>query len=59
LVSPSIRLTKNLYHEMICKTIVTSYKFPKTSKLELETRPTITAIALPLKPRGVELSPLS
>jgi hypothetical protein len=35
-----------LYHEMICKTIVTSYKFQKTSKLELETRPTITAIAL-------------
>ena len=32
---------------MICKTIVTSYKFPKTSKLHLETRPTITAIALP------------
>ena len=31
---------------MICKTIVTSYKFQKTSKLELETRPTITAIAL-------------
>jgi len=32
LVSPSIRLTKNLYHEMICKTIVTSYKFPKNFK---------------------------
>jgi hypothetical protein len=32
---------------MICKTIVTSYKLPKTSKLQLETRPTITAIALP------------
>ena len=32
---------------MICKTIVTSYNFPKTPKLELETRPTITAIALP------------
>jgi len=31
---------------MICKTIFTSYKFPKTSKLQLETRPTITAIAL-------------
>ena len=28
-----------LYHEKICKTIVTSYKFPKTSKLQLETRP--------------------
>ena len=34
LVSPSIRLTKNLYHEMVCKTIVASYKFPKTSKLQ-------------------------
>ena len=35
-MSPSIRLTKNLFHEMICKTIVTSYKFPKTSKLQLK-----------------------
>ena len=31
---------------MIRKTIVTSYKFPNTSKLQLETRPTITHIAL-------------
>ena len=33
---------------MNCKTIVTSYKFHKTSKFQLETRPTITAIALRL-----------
>ena len=39
----------HLQQLMICKTIVTSYKFQKTSKLELETRPTITAIALSIQ----------